>query len=177
MRLSVPEIAVTLFLALVLAACGGEGGDKATETAATGSSTALDSSVSQNPLEIVGSTATDGICQITIPETWVDDGTGRGATAEGDRWVLFGGGSATDADWTSAKELLKSQYAGQVGAETDEDDSSVTITLANGRGYVVRQRFDQIYCEFSVSAVRDEPDHVTALWHGVAATLGPYKSP
>jgi hypothetical protein len=164
---------VLCVLSLALIGCGGDDDKSPTSTAAAVSSAALDSSVTQAPLEIVGSTATDGICQITIPDSWVDDGSGRGATAEGDHWLLFGGSIASDADWTAAKDLLKSQLAGKEGALVDEDDDRISISQANGRGYVVRQRFERIYCEFSVTAVREEPDPVTTVWLGVAATLEP----
>lgn len=160
-------------LSLVLLGCGGNDRKAPTATTAPETTAALDTSVTQAPLEIVGSTATDGICQITIPETWVDDGSSRGATAEGDQWLLFGGSIASDADWTAARDLLKSQFASKEGAVVDEDDARISINQANGRGYVVRQRFDRVYCEFSVTAMRDEPEPVTTVWLGVAATLGP----
>ena len=61
------------------------------------------------------------------------------------------------------------------GADIKETDDSITVTLANGRGYVERVRFKDRYCEFSVMSTRDQPDNVTATWISVAQTLAPYE--
>jgi hypothetical protein len=164
-----------LIPAVFLGACGGGDKKEPTATAAPGPTTVADSAVTEGTLVSSGSNATDGLCQVTIPETWVDDGTGRGVTSQGDQWSVFGNKIASDEAWNSARDLLKSQMSSHPGADIKETDDSITVTLANGRGYVERVRFKDRYCEFSVMSTRDQPDNVTATWISVAQTLAPYE--
>ncbi len=153
-----------LSLIVVLAACGGGGGDpKPTATSETPPTPTVE--------VVTGSTTTDGICQITIPDDWVDDGTGRGETSLGDRWTLFGGSAATDTAWTAAKDLLKSQFDGVADVTIDDSDDRLTVIEPNGRGYYLRQRFESTYCDFAVSSIRDNTDEVTQTWVAVSETL------
>lgn len=157
---------ITALLVLGIAsACGG--GDSDSNATATPPSAATQT----DEATIAGSTATDGICVITIPDDWVDDGTGRGETALGDRWTLFGGAAATDDAWTSAKDLLKTQFGNQDGAEVVEVDSMISVSLANGGGLYVRERFEGRYCEFGVTSSRDNGDDIVQLWRSVADSL------
>ena len=172
-----PVWASLLLLVIGLGACGGDSEPKPTATSAAEPTAVVDTPATQAPLEVVGSTATDGICQVTIPDTWVDDGTGRGATLGGDRWSVFGNAIANDEAWTAAQDLLKSQMADREGAEITETDSVITVVLPNGRGYVVRERFDDRYCEFSVMASQDQPEEITNIWLGIASTLAPRQEP
>jgi hypothetical protein len=105
----------------------------------------------------------------------VDDGTGRGVTSQGDQWLVFGNKIASDEAWNSARDLLKSQMSGRDGVEIKETDDSISVTLANGRGYVDRVRFRDRYCEFSVMSNRDQPETVTVTWLSVADTLAPFE--
>jgi hypothetical protein len=163
--------------ALVLAGCGGDGKKAPTAIAEPEGTAVLGTAVTEGPLDVVGSTATDGVCKVTIPDTWVDDGTGQGATAQGDQWRVFGNRIADDAAWSAARDLLKAQMSNRAGAKITEDDRTITVELPNGRGYVHRERFNDRYCEFSVMANRDEPEQVTATWLGVAATLAAVREP
>jgi hypothetical protein len=160
----VTNTCAVLVLTLVLAACGGGSSDP--EPTAT-------SEIPPTPtVEVVtGSTTTDGICQITIPDDWVDDGTGRGETSLGDRWTLFGGSATTDTAWTAAKDLLKSRYDGIADVTINDSDNQVTVIEPNGRGYYLRQRFETTYCDFSVSSTRDNEEKVTQTWVAVSETL------
>ena len=164
---------VLLLVAVALSACGGDSAPDPTATTVVEPTAVLDSPATQAPLDIVGSTATDGICQVTIPDTWVDDGTGRGVTAQGDKWSVFGNRIANDEAWASARELLKSQMSDREGAEITEEANVLTVVLPDGRGYVVRERFEDRYCEFSVMAAIDRPEEITNVWLGVASTIGP----
>ena len=166
-----------LVLVFALSACGGDGASDPTATTEAESTAVLDSPATQAPLDIVGSTATDGICQVTIPDTWVDDGTGRGVTAQGASWSVFGNVIANDEAWASARDLLKSQMSELEGAEITETDTVITVVLPDGRGYVVRERFENRYCEFSVMATANQPEEITNVWLGVASTLGPRQEP
>jgi len=159
----------------LLGACGGDEKKEPTATVVPGTSVVVDTAVTEGTLTSAGSTATDGLCQVTIPDTWVDDGTGRGVTAQGDQWSVFGNMIGSDEAWNSARDLLKSQMSGREGATIEETDTSITVTLASGRGYVDRVRFKDRYCEFSVMSNRDEPDTVTTTWFAVADTLAPYE--
>ena len=168
-----PQLVSVLVLALILSACGGDDKSEPTATPSLEPTAVIDTPATQTVATGVGSTATDGICQLTIPDSWVDDGTGRGATAQGDRWSVFGNTIADDEAWTAARDLLKSQMSGRDGAEITEADSTITVVLPNGRGYVVRERFDDRYCEFSVMASQDRAEDITGVWLDVAETLGP----
>jgi hypothetical protein len=174
---TVSGLAALLLAVLVLAACGGDSKESPTATAAPEGTAAIGTAVTEGPLDITGSTATDGVCKVTIPDTWVDDGTGQGATSQGDKWRVFGNRIADDAAWNAARDLLKAQMSSQAGATIAEDDRTITVELPNGRGYVHRERFNDRYCEFSVMANRDEPEQVTATWRGVAATLAAVREP
>ncbi|MDQ2683100.1 MAG: hypothetical protein M3Y37_06195, partial [Chloroflexota bacterium] len=163
------HLSLVLLVFLVLGACGG--GDDEAEPTAAPTTTPTVEAAPEGEAFTGGSIATDGICQINIPDDWVDDGTGRGETATGDRWTLFGGTAATDAAWTSARDLLKGQFASREGATVEETDSSVTITLPNGRGLYVRERFENRYCEFGVTSSGEESGEVVMLWRSVANSL------
>jgi hypothetical protein len=151
-----------LLLAVTLTACGSDDKPDPTATPQPGATTqALD-----------GSIATDGICQVTIPDDWVDDGTGRGQTLQGDRWMVFGGTIASDDAWSRAVDLVKTQYA-KDSADVQETDTSVTITQASGRGYVYRERFTNRYCQFAVTTTADRSVEIVATWQQAATTLQP----
>lgn len=160
---------ILLVLVLLVAACGG--GDDDPDPTAMPTGTAMVDAPADGAAFTGGSIVTDGICQINIPDDWVDDGTGRGETATGDRWTLFGGTAATDIAWTSAKDLLKGQFASREGATVEETDTNVTITLADGRGLYVRERFESRYCEFGITSSGDESEEIIALWRSVANSL------
>jgi hypothetical protein len=164
------RIAALIALLLLVAACGG-GSRKATPTAGPGLTPTLPPGPTASG-SIQGSSASDGICQITIPDTWIDDGTGRGVTATADHWSVFGGTIAGDAGWSSAKDLMKTQL-GKDGATIDDSDDTITIVQPNGHGYAQRARFVNIYCEFSMTTSTDRGDDVVAGWREVAATMGP----
>ena len=167
----ITSISILLVLLCVLAACGGDEEKDATSTP-PGIPTATAEIVPTADLgSIAGSTATDGICQMTIPDDWVDDGTGRGVTTQGDQWSLFGGSIADDAGWTSAKELLKSQMSGQEGVEVRDDGNIVTILVPNGRGFVVRERIENRYCEFAVTARGDRSEEIASLWTAISDSI------
>jgi hypothetical protein len=168
-------LATVLLPVVLLGACGGGEKKEPTATAAQGTSVVVDTAVTEGTLTSVGSSATDGLCQVTIPDTWVDDGTGRGVTSQGDQWLVFGNKIASDEAWNSARDLLKSQMSGRDGVEIKETDDSISVTLANGRGYVDRVRFRDRYCEFSVMSNRDQPETVTVTWLSVADTLAPFE--
>jgi hypothetical protein len=173
----VPGLAILLLAVFVLAACGGDGKQAPTSTAEPEGTAVVDTLATQSPPDGAGSTSTDGVCRVTIPDSWVDDGTGQGVTTQGDTWRVFGNRIVDDAAWASARDLLKAQMSSREGAKITEDDRTITVELPNGRGYVHRERFNDRYCEFSVMANRDEPEQVSATWLGVADTLMPVREP
>jgi hypothetical protein len=164
-----PRFLLLACLLLVLAACGG--GKKADPTTVPTAQpntatarTAID--------EANGSTATDGICQVVIPDDWTDDGSGRGLTTTNDHWMIFGGSVATDSSWTSAKDLVKTEVGG-ADATVSETDTSITVLQPNGQGFLTRVRFENRYCEFSVISAGDRTDDVVAVWQSVASSMHP----
>jgi hypothetical protein len=174
-RLRPAGVAAVIF-AIALAGCGGYNGNEPTATVAPDTTAVIDTPATQSLTTGAGSLATDGICQITIPDSWVDDGTGRGQTEHGDRWALFGGSLSSDEDWTAARDLLKAQVANQEGVEISESDDEVAVTRPNGHGVVVRKRFDRTYCELAISSTQDRDEEITTIWQNVAETLGPVEA-
>ena len=169
-----PAFLAALVLAIALAGCGGDDDDDPTATAQTGATATIDTPASTIPAG--GSIASDGICQIQIPDTWVDDGTGRGLTEQGDRWSLFGGSISSDEVWTAARDLLKAQVANQEGVEISEGEDEIVVTRPNGQGIVVRKRFDEIYCEIAITSRQDRSPDVTASWQTVSNSMAPIES-
>jgi hypothetical protein len=164
------SLLLLFLIALTVAACGGDDDPEPTATIAP-----PPTNEAPEPTQVLssGSTASDGVCQVTIPDDWVDVGTGRGTTPQGDRWSLFGGSIASDAAWTSAKELLRSQMSSAPDAEIADEGDRVVVTTPDGRRYLVRQRFENRYCELSVTANREVTAEQQAVWQGVAATIAP----
>lgn len=161
---------VALLLALTIAACGGDDDPEPTTSSPPVETEAPDTSTAG---VVTGSTASDGVCQVTIPDDWVDVGTGRGTTAQGDRWSIFGGTTASDAIWENAKELLRTQMSGVPDAEITDEGNRIVVTTPDGRRLIVRQRFESRYCELSVTATRDVSPEIMSVWQAVADTLGP----
>jgi hypothetical protein len=119
-------------------------------------------------------TITDGICQAQIPTNWVDNGTGRGSTASGARYVLFGGRIPNDAAWQQAVALVKQYAETQPGATVEEGDGFIRVMLANNGGFEYRARFDATYCDFSVTSPRGAvPKSEQRDWTKIAASLEP----
>ena len=123
---------------------------------------------------VVGATlASDGICQVAIPDDWSDDGTARGRTSLNARWTLFGNLLGSDTEWATAVNLLKNQQGVRPGAVVDEQPDRIVIIQVENRALVVRQRFPDRYCELSVSSTTDVTPETLALWTQIAATMTP----
>jgi hypothetical protein len=121
-----------------------------------------------------GQVISDGICQASIPDDWVDDGTGHGTTSGGARYVLFGGRIASDDAWKQAVELVKKQAGSKEDAKVSEGDNFVRVDLADDRGFQYRGRFDDRYCDFSVtSPLSPIAEEERASWDAIIASLVP----
>jgi hypothetical protein len=121
-----------------------------------------------------GETISDGICQATTPAGWVDDGTGRGTTTSGVRYVLFGGLLKTNEDWQEAVDLVKKQAESTPDAKVTSGDDFIRVDLPNDRGFEYRGRFGDRYCDFTVTgASRPIPADERAFWDAIIASLGP----
>ena len=164
------NLATLSLLASTLAACGGDDDPEPTATIAP---TVAVATAQPTSAVVTGSTASDGVCRVTVPDDWIDIGTGRGTTTQGDRWSLFGGSIAGDAAWTSAKELLRTQMNNLTGAEIMDEGDRIVVTTPDGRRFIVRQRFESRYCELSLSSSREVAVEEQAVWLEVAATLAP----
>jgi hypothetical protein len=121
-----------------------------------------------------GQTISDGICQTTIPDTWADDGTGRGVTASGAEYVLFGARVRSDESWNQAVELVKNQAGAEEGAQVTEGDDFVRVDFAEDRGFEYRRRFENDYCDFTVTSDAGPiPAEERASWDAIIASLAP----
>ena len=119
-------------------------------------------------------TISDGICRATVPNTWVDDGTGRGFTASGHRFELFGGRLSTDADWQRGVDLVLAQAKKLPGTNVEQGDDFVRLVYPDDRGFVHRTRFADRYCDFSVtSAGPPIAAAEQAIWEAIVASLRP----
>lgn len=123
-----------------------------------------------------GQSITDGLCVATIPDGWVDDGTGNGSTASNARYSLFGGRLSGDAAWQTGVDLVKKQAQAKPGATINDGDNFVRVDLADGRGFEYRAHFTDRYCDFSVTATRAIPPEERAFWDAIIASLAPVKS-
>jgi hypothetical protein len=167
------RIRALLLFGMVALAVAGCGGDDESDPTATTAPAPTEEASDSNTVVASGSTASDGVCQVIVPDDWVDVGTGRGTTPRGDRWSIFGGSIASDAAWTSAKELLRSQMSSAPDAEIADEGDRVVVTTPDGRRYLVRQRFGNRYCELSLTASRDVSEDEQAVWQSVATSLAP----
>ena len=121
-----------------------------------------------------GNTISDGVCQAIIPEGWVDDGTGRGTSSGGHRFVLFGGRVRSDAEWNAAAEIIATPAAGRTVASLERTEDTIHVVYGDGRGFEFRKRFGDRYCDFSVtSAFSPISSEEQAYWPAVIANLAP----
>ena len=167
-----------VLFALSLGACSGSD-DDAADTPTTLPTVVLTAvtPTSVPAQDVLGGTlASDGICQVSIPDDWSDDGTARGRTAQNARWILFGNLLGSDTEWATAVNLLKNQQGVRPGAVVDERPDRIVITQAENRSLVVRQRFPDRYCELSVASTSDVTTETLALWQQIAATMTPADS-
>jgi len=120
-----------------------------------------------------GQIVSDGICQATVPDDWVDNGTGSGTTPSGARYAIFGNLIPSEDGWNQAVKLVKDDAAKKEDAKVTEGDNFVRVDLADDKGFEYRGRFDDRYCDFSVTSSRAIPPEERAFWDAIIATLGP----
>lgn len=160
-----------VLIGLTLGACSGSEVEPA-ETP-TAPATVVSAPATPTAAAIGSTLASDGICQVGIPDDWSDDGTARGTTSTGARWTLFGNMLGSDTEWETAVNLLKNQQGSRPGAVVDEQPDQVTVTQAENRAIVVRRRFADRYCDLSVAATGAVPVETVMLWTQVAAGMAP----
>ena len=120
-----------------------------------------------------GQIVTDGICQATIPDDWVDNGTGSGATASGARYELFGNTVRTDDEWNQGVKLVKDAAAKTEGANVTDGDNFVRVDYPDGKGFEYRGRFADRYCDFTVTSSSAVPEDERAIWDAIIGSMGP----
>lgn len=124
--------------------------------------------------DAAGQRISDGLCQATIPDGWVDDGTGRGTTSSGARFTLFGSVLGDDAAWRSAADVVATPAASRPISAIRRTAASVRIDFADNRGFEYRARYGDRYCDFYVyRSAGPIPDQERAVWDAVIASLGP----
>ena len=120
-----------------------------------------------------GQIVTDGICQATVPDDWVDNGTGKGATSSGARYELFGNIIPTDDAWNQAVQLVKDAADKTEGANITEGDNFVRVDYPDDEGFEYRGRFADRYCDFSVTSSSAIPEDEREIWVAIIASMGP----
>jgi hypothetical protein len=170
------SVLAVLLLTVTLAACSSDDdeGDDPTATAVPPTVTAT---VTQLPPTLSagnGNVISDGVCEVLIPEGWVDDGTGKGATASGHVFILFGGSVRSDAEWATSVDLVATPTAGLTIESIEETADSIYVTYANDRGFEFRKRFGVRYCDFQVTS-RGGPisEDEQSYWPAVTQSLAP----
>lgn len=181
---------VVVGFAVVLAGCS-TGGDKKSVTPTAGSQVTVAGEASKPPAKSTGTAATeaskpaeltdenaqivsDGLCQMLAPDGWVDDGTGRGTTSGGHRFVLFGGRLTSSTSWAAAINVVATPTSGRSIASIDKSDLSIRANFADDRGFEYRERFDSTYCDLTVSSAsgpisQDE----RAYWDAIIESIEP----
>jgi hypothetical protein len=121
-----------------------------------------------------GNTISDGVCRALVPEGWVDDGTGRGTTSGGHRFVLFGGRVRNDAEWNAATDIVATPTAGKTVASIERTVDSIHVVYGDDRGFEFRKRFGDRYCDFSVASnSRSISPEERAFWSAVIGSIEP----
>ena len=170
---------VVLLIGGVLAGCSSdddEGDPTTTPVPPTPTSTAVAVTVAPTVIASSGGLTTDGTCQASLPDDWVDDSTGRGTSPTGARYELFGNRIRSEDGWTQAVTLFKSQAEKNAGGTVTEGETWIRVDFADDRGFNYRGRFDAIYCDFGVSSTRAIPEEERAQWDAIIASLGPVAS-
>ncbi len=179
---------IALVIATLLSACstGDDEGDtpapsNAAATATTGAGQPTSTTGALPPADLTdinGQLISDGLCQALIPDGWVDDGTGRGTTASGGRFVLFGGRVSSDADWERSVEIVSTPAAGGAIGSIEREDDSIYVTYTGDLGFEVRRRFGSQYCDLTVSSsTKPIPEGERAFWPAIIESLRPVEAP
>ncbi len=181
---------VALLFAVVVVACSTSDDEGETPTSTPQpSATSAPAELTVPPIATTGVPATieltdanaqivtDGICQVLVPDGWVDDGTGRGTTSGGHRFVLFGGRLTTSTSWATAINVVATPASGRTISSVEKTDDSILALFADDRGFEYRERFDSIYCDLTVSSVSRpiSPDE-RAYWDAVIESIEPVPS-
>jgi hypothetical protein len=152
-------------------------GSKSTATPAGAASGTASTVIPATLASGSGQIITDGICQATIPDDWVDNGAGAGTTASGAKYTLFGGLLKTADSWKEAVQLVKDQAGSKDGAKVSEDDDFVRVDFKDDRGFEYRKRINDRYCDFTVTSNSTAvPEAERAIWDAIIAGLAPAKS-
>ena len=176
-----------LALAVVLAACStnDDEGDDLTSAppptatlAAAQPTSAAPTAATTGPVatltDAAGNLISDGFCQATIPDGWVDDGTGRGTTTSGARFTLFGSSLTSNAAWQQAAQLVATPTSGRPIAAIERTETSVRVFFAEDRGFEYRARFADRYCDLYIYRTAGAvPEQERGVWEAVIASLGP----
>lgn len=171
---------IAIPLILILAACGGSDDSDPTPTAAvSGQVTATaGSGIVIEPGErpsgsISGLTQRLSLngCRVTIPLDWVSLGDGTGTTRSGAHFTLYGGPIASDQAWENAVQLVANQATRRGIESLTRGDDWVMAVLTGDRGFTFRARYENRYCDISVSGIQAIPESERETWNGVIGSL------
>jgi hypothetical protein len=112
----------------------------------------------------------DGVCATLIPDDWASSGNGRGFTASGARFILFGNYLAGDNEWTGAVNIIAT-VAAAVHAESHASADSISYAASDGTSYEIRRRIGDRYCDFSVTSSSPASAYERAAWLAVGASM------
>lgn len=170
---------IAIPLLLLLSACGGDDDPDPTPTPVVSGVTATTTSgIAIEPGErpngsISGLTQRLSLngCRVTIPLDWFSQGDGTGTTRSGARFTLYGGTIASDQAWQSAVQLVAQQATRRGVDRLFGGDDWVMAVLSGDRGFTFRARFEDRYCDFSVSGISAIPQSERDTWNGVIGSL------
>jgi hypothetical protein len=141
------SVVLTLIVVLGTAGCttDDDEGDEATLPAGASAThatnpaaTSVSTETAGAQTQINGQAISDGVCLAVIPDGWVDDGTGRGTTSDGGRFVLFGGRVANDAAWRAAVNVVATPAAGRAIASDERTAETIHSVYADDLGFELR---------------------------------------
>jgi hypothetical protein len=172
---------IAIPLILVLAACGGSDDPDPTPTAAVSGNVTATSTAAGITIEpgerpsgsISGLTQRLSLngCRVTIPLDWVSEGDGTGSTRSGAHFTLYGGPIGSDQAWENAVLLVANQVTRRGVDSLTRGDDWVMAVLSGDRGFTFRARYEDRYCDFSVSGIRAIPESERNAWGGIIGSL------
>lgn len=150
--------AIILMLALLLAGCGGYGGETIRSDDADG-----------------GRIVSNGEhCALTLPVGWTWLPASWVATSPLGTRMAFDEelyGRPQYASWEEARDKLVADAEGRANSTVTWDDDSVQIDYGDNAGLVVLQRFDRVGCKVTFANARSSRAQELPVWETIVQSL------